>query len=151
MAKFTDHHTRLKSVYSLSKENQAIKTLIKYTKDVVIPSGHRLQRLRSDIVGEYTGLEYRQYYLQTGIKHEFATTNTPQQNGISERGWASLWNVTRCLMAEAGVAKYLWQEDFRVTVYLATRVPSTPLGGKTSFSMWHGGTCLLYTSDAADE
>ena len=27
-----------------------------------------------------------------------------------------------------------------MAVYLANRVPSTPLGGKTPFSMWHGGT-----------
>ena len=74
MAKFTDHHTRLKSVYFLSKKNEAIDALIHYTQDVVIPSGHRLQRLRSDRGGEYTGLEYREYCLQTGIKQEFAAT-----------------------------------------------------------------------------
>ena len=114
--------------------------LIDYTQDVVIPSGHRLQRLPSDRGGEYTGLEYREYCLQTGIKQEFAATNTPQQNGISEREWASLWNKTRCFLAEAGVPKYLWQEAFRMAVYLANRVPSTPLGGETPFAMWHGGT-----------
>ena len=85
VAKFTDHHTRLKSVHFLSKKNEAIDALINYTPDVVIPSGHGLQRLRSDRGGEYTGLEYREYCLQTGIKQEFAATNTPQQNGISGR------------------------------------------------------------------
>ena len=138
MDKFTDH-ARLKSVYFLSKKNEAIDALINYTQDVV-PSGHRLQRLRSDRGGEYTGLEYREYCLQTVIKQEFAATNTPQQNGISEREWASPWNMTRCFLAEAGVPKYLWQEASRMAVYLANRVPSTPLGGKTPFSMWHGGT-----------
>ena len=48
--------------------------------------------------------------------------------------------MTRCFLAEAGVAKHLWQEAFRMAVYLANRVPSTPLGGKAPFSMWHGGT-----------
>ena len=108
VANFTGHHTHLKSVYFLSKKNEAIDALINYTQDVVIPSGHRLQRLRSDRGGEYTGLEYREYCLQTGITQEFAATNTPQQNGISEREWASLWNMTRCFLAEAGVPKYLW-------------------------------------------
>ena len=53
VAKFTDHHTRLKSVYFLSKKNEAIDALINYNQDVVIPSGHRLQCLRSDRGGEY--------------------------------------------------------------------------------------------------
>ncbi|CAN0457326.1 unnamed protein product [Laminaria digitata] len=35
--------------------------------------------------------------------------------------------------------KFLWQEAFRMAVYLANRVPSAALGGKTPFSMWHGG------------
>ena len=70
VAKFTDHHTRLKSVYLLSKKNEAIDALINYTQDVVIPSGHRLQRIRSDRGGEYTGLKYREYCMQTGIRQE---------------------------------------------------------------------------------
>ena len=61
VAKFTDHHTRLKLVYFLSKKNEAIDALVNCIQDVVIPSGHRLQRLRWDRGGEYTGLEYREY------------------------------------------------------------------------------------------
>ena len=81
---------RVNSVYFLSKKDEAIDALINYTQDVTIPSGHRLQRRRSDRGGEYTGLEYREYCLQTGIKPEFAATNPMQQNGISEREWEFL-------------------------------------------------------------
>ena len=93
---------------------------------MVIPSGHLLQRLRSDRGGEYTRLEYREYCLQTGIKQEFAATHTPQQNGISEREWASLRNMTRCFLAEADALKYLWQEAFRMAVYLSKKIVSRP-------------------------
>ena len=48
--------------------------------------------------------------------------------------------MIRCFLAEAGVPKYLWQKAFRMTVYLANRVPSITLGGNMPFSMWHGGT-----------
>ena len=92
VAKFADHHTRLKSVYFLSKKNEAIDALINYTQDVVIPSGHRLQRLRSDRGGEYTGLEYQEYCLQTGIKQEFATTITMFRNISGRR--PSAWQFT---------------------------------------------------------
>ena len=110
VAKFTDHRTGLKSVHFLSKKNEAIDALINHTQDVLIPSGHQLRRLRSDRGRKYTGLECREYCLQTGIKQIFAAMNTPQQNGISEPEWASLWNMARCFVAEAGVPKYLWQE-----------------------------------------
>ena len=48
--------------------------------------------------------------------------------------------MTRCFLAEPDVPKYLWQEAFRIAADLENRVPSTPLRGKTHFSMWHGGT-----------
>ena len=104
---------------------------------MVTPSGHRLQRLRSDGAGEYTVLEYRQYCLQTGITQ---AKNTPQQIGTPERERASLCNMTRWFLAEAGAPKHVWQEVFRMAVSLANRVPSTPLGDKTAIFMWHGGT-----------
>ena len=63
VAKFTDHHMRLESVYFLSKKNEAIDALINCTQDVVIPSGPRLRRQRWDRGGEYTGREYREYCL----------------------------------------------------------------------------------------
>lgn len=122
MTKFTDSHTRLNLVYFLSKKNEAIDALITCIRDVVIPTGHRLQPLRSDRVGENR--------LQTGTKQEFAPTNTSQHNRISERERASLSNTISCFLAESGVPKFIWQEAFHMPVYLANRVPSTPLGEK---------------------
>ena len=116
------------------------RRLSHYTQDVVVLSGHRPQRLRSDREGECAGLEYRKYCPRTIIKREFAAANTPQQNRISEREWASLWNMTRCFLAEEGFPRFLWQEAFRAAINLTNRVLSTPLGGKTHFSMWHGET-----------
>ena len=68
MAKFTDHHSRLKSVYFLSKNNEDIDAFINYTQDVLIPSGHRLQRLRSNRGGECTdwNIESTAYRLESG-------------------------------------------------------------------------------------
>ena len=108
VARFTDHHTRLKSVYFLRKKKKAIDALMDYTEDEVIPSGYRLYRLRFNRGGEYTGTGDREYCLQTGTRQEFAATKTQPQNGISEREGASLWNMTKCFRAEAGVSKYLW-------------------------------------------
>ena len=48
--------------------------------------------------------------------------------------------MARCFLAEAGFPKYIRQEAFRMAVYIVNRAPSTPPGGKTPFSTWHGGT-----------
>ena len=45
--------------------------------------------------GEYTGEEFRQYCLETGIIQEFATTNTPQKTGECKRVGRTLRAMVR--------------------------------------------------------
>lgn len=77
ISKFTDHHTRFKAAYPIRSKIKPWKRLM--------PLGLRIQRLRCDKGGEYTANYYRDFCKETGIIQEFASTNTPQQNGISER------------------------------------------------------------------
>ena len=51
----------------------------------LIPCGGRDIRWRADKGGEYTSEAFKQFCLETGISQEFATTNTPQQNGVEAR------------------------------------------------------------------
>ena len=76
ISKFTDHHTRLKAVYPIASKDKALDTLTYYNQDYVIPTGHRVQRIRCDKGGEYVADYFRNYCKETGIQMEFAATNT---------------------------------------------------------------------------
>ena len=52
--------------------------------------------------GEYTGEEFRQYCLETGVIQEFAATNTPQQIGVCERLGRTLFVMVRYMLADSG-------------------------------------------------
>ena len=86
VSKITDEYTKWTAVYLLTNKNQALKSLQLFVGSTAIPLGGRIVRWRADKVGEYTGEEFRQYCLETGIIQEFTATNTPQQIGVSERG-----------------------------------------------------------------
>ena len=107
MAKFTDHHTRLKSVYFLSKKNEAIYIRL-----------NQLHPRRGDSFWASTSTSsvgsWRRVH-RTGISRVLPTDRN--QAGICDN--------------DHNVPKYLWQEAFRMAVYVTNRVPSTPLGGKT--------------------
>ena len=51
----------------------------------MIPLGKRIIRWRADKRREFTGDEFKAYYLEIGITREFAASNTLQQIDVSER------------------------------------------------------------------
>ncbi|CAN0579923.1 unnamed protein product, partial [Laminaria digitata] len=70
MAKYTDHHTRLKAVYFIYKKSDTPHTLCKFIQDLAIPLGLRVQHLRSDNGGEYISSSFRDYCKTTGIQQQ---------------------------------------------------------------------------------
>ena len=121
ISKFTDHHTRLKAVYPIASKDKALDTLTYYNQDYVIPTGHRIQRIRCDKGGEYVADYFRNYCKETGIQMEFAATNTPQCNGVSERDGRTVLNMTRCILIDTVRPKFLWGEICETAVFLINR------------------------------
>ena len=97
-------------------------------QSVVIPSGFRVERLRADKGGEYIGQTFKDYCLQTGIKFEYASTNTPQQIGMSERIGRTLAAMVRCMLADSGLPKFLWGELMFTATLLGNRAPHSAIG-----------------------
>jgi transposase InsO family protein len=44
-----------------------------------------LKKVRSDNGSEFKNTNVEEFCDEKGIKHEFSTTNTPEQNGVVER------------------------------------------------------------------
>ena len=68
------------------------------------------------------------YLLNHGIIHQTTYPNTPPQNGVAERKNRHLLEVSRSLMFQMNVPKYLWSEAVLTTTYLINRMPSRILG-----------------------
>ncbi|CAN0393136.1 unnamed protein product, partial [Laminaria digitata] len=127
VSKFTDQHSKWKEVFLIKEKADAVNTLKQFVQTVVIPRGLRIERLRTDRGGEYTAGYFEKYCLDTGITHEFAATNTLQQNGVSERDGRTIANIARCLLKDAGFPKSLWGEMFFTATYLVNRMPHSAL------------------------
>ena len=83
--KITDQFTTWTAVYLLENKSSAFDSFCLFVTSAVIPCGGRVIRWRADKGGEYTSEAFKQYCLEFGITQEFAATNTPQQNVMSER------------------------------------------------------------------
>eukprot|EP00253_Pinus_taeda_P025826 PITA_25826 len=68
----------LKHKYEAFEKFKAFKALVENESD------HKIKCLRSDRGGEFTSDEFFDFCEQHGIKRQFSTARTPQQNGVVE-------------------------------------------------------------------
>ena len=121
----------------LKNKTEAAESLHQYNMTVAAPLGLRIENLRCDKGGEYTGQEFRTLCVGAGINIEYTATNTPQQNGVSERDGQTLAKITRCLMKDGDFPPFMWGELMFTTTYLANRSPHSTLEGATPYSKMH--------------
>ena len=84
---------------------------------------HPVKYIRCDRAGENEMVE--KYIISQDLKNiqmEFTSSGTPQQNGIVERAFATLYNKVRAMLNEAGcgmgLRKHLWAECANTAVKL---------------------------------
>ena len=133
--KITDECTKWTAVYLLTNKNQALQSLQLFVGSTVIPFGGYIVCWRANKGGKYTGEEFWQYCLETGIIQEFAATNTPQQIGVSESVGRTLCAMVRCVLADSGFPSSMWWELFMAAAYLKNRTLHKALNMETPFKM----------------
>ena len=103
-------------------------------------SDHKIKCLRFDRGGEFTSKEFFDFSEEHGIRREFSTAKTPQQNGVLERMNRTVKQMARAMLDESGTPATFWgQAAFAVVVILNKtniRVNST----QTPHDLWYGET-----------
>ncbi|GJU32733.1 retrovirus-related pol polyprotein from transposon TNT 1-94 [Tanacetum coccineum] len=75
---------------------------------------------------------------QEGIKRQFTTAYTPQQNGVAERMNRTLLERARAMLATTSFGKSFWVEAVNIACYVINRSPSTAVELKTPMEMCTG-------------
>ncbi|CAL9232031.1 unnamed protein product [Arabidopsis halleri] len=79
---FIDDATRMVWVYFLKAKSGGFATFKKIKYLVENQSGCKIKRIRSDRGTEYLSGEFTRFLEENGIERQWATTYTPQQNGV---------------------------------------------------------------------
>jgi transposase InsO family protein len=66
------------------------------------------KKIRSDNGSEFKNLQVEEYLEEEGIKHEFSTPYTPQQNCIVERKNRTLIDMARTMLGEYKTPEQFW-------------------------------------------
>jgi hypothetical protein len=87
---------------------------------------------------EFKNFQIEGFLEEEGIKHEFSSPYTPQQNGIVERKNRTLLNMPRTMLDEYKTPDQFWAEAINTTCYSINRLYLHRILKKTSYELLTG-------------
>lgn len=133
---FIDHKSRWVTVYFLKSKDEVKEAFMKYKSFVENQKDRKIKILRTDNGLEYCGKSFNRELEKAGIKREYTTPHTPQQNGIAERMNRTLVEMARCLISQANLPKVFWAEAIATAAYIRNRCPTKSLENVTPYESW---------------
>jgi len=95
-------------------------------------------RIRSDHGTEFENAKFDEYCLSEGIKHEFSSPITPQQNGVVERKNRTLQESARVMLHAKHLPYRFWAEAMNTTCHIHNRVTLRTGTTTTLYELWKG-------------
>ena len=92
-------------IFFFKHKSKVAQVFWKFKVKVENESGCRIQTLISDNGKEYTSESFNQFCDEADIQHQFTTSYTLQQNGVSERHNRHILEMTRCMLHEKNLSK----------------------------------------------
>src|SRR4029434_1942332 len=93
--------------------------------------------IRSDSGTEFTSRDFQTLLTKNRIRHERSAPYSPHQNGTAERGWRTLYDMSRCLLIESGLPDKLWNYAVQTSAYVRNRCYSRRTK-KTPYELFTG-------------
>jgi transposase InsO family protein len=84
--------------------------------------GLRIKKIRSDNGTKFKNSQIEGFLEEEGIKHEFSSPYTPQQNGVVERKSRTLLDMTMTMLDEYKTPDRFWAEAINTACYSINRL-----------------------------
>jgi hypothetical protein len=98
----------------------------------------RIKKIRSDNGMEFKNSQIECFVEDEGIKHEFSSPYTPQQNGVVERKNRTLLDMARTMLDEYKTPDRFWAEAINTACYSINRLYLHRILKKTSYELLTG-------------
>ncbi|KAG5528763.1 hypothetical protein RHGRI_029433 [Rhododendron griersonianum] len=136
-----DDFSRFTWVRFLREKSEIVsifKVLVKHVQNEKEMKIGCITRIRSDHGTEFENSEYANFCDELGIRHEFSTPKTPQQNGVVERKNHVIQEMARVMLHAKKIARRFWAEAVHTACYVINRVYLRPGTSNTPYELWKG-------------
>jgi transposase InsO family protein len=133
-----DDYSRFTWVFFLQEKSQTQETLKGCLRRAQNEFGLRIKKIRSDNGTEFKNSQIEGFLDEEGIKHEFSSPYTPQQNGVVERKNRTLLDMARTMLDEYKTPDRFWAEAINTACYSINRLYLHRILKKTSYELLTG-------------
>jgi transposase InsO family protein len=112
-----DDYSRFTWVFFLQKKSQTQETLKGFLRQAQNEFGLRIKKIRGDNRTEFENSQLEVFLEEEGIKHEFSSPYTPQQNGVVESKNRTLLDMARTMLDEYKKPDQFWAEAINTACY----------------------------------
>jgi transposase InsO family protein len=133
-----DDYSRFTWVFFLQEKSQTRETLKRFLRQAQSEFGLRIKKIRSDNGTEFKNSQIEGFLEEEGIKHEFSSPYTPQQNCVVERKNITLLDMARTMLDEYKTPDQFWAEAINTACYSINRLYLHRILKKTSYELLTG-------------
>jgi hypothetical protein len=133
-----DDYSRFTWVFFLQEKSQTQETLKGFLRQAQNEFRLRIKNIRSNNGTEFKNSQIEGFLEDEGIKHEFSSPYTPQQNGVVERKNRTLLGMARTMLDEYKTLDRFWVEAINTTCYSINRLYLHRIHKKTSYELLTG-------------
>jgi len=137
---FIDDFSRFVWLGLMKHKDEAFEKFKSFKALVENESDHKIKCLRSDRGGEFTSNEFFDFYEEHGIRREFSTARTPQQNGVVERMNRTVQQMAHAMLDESGTPATFWGEAAYAAVVILNKTNVRVNSTQTPHELWYGET-----------
>jgi hypothetical protein len=133
-----DDYSRFTWVYFLRDKSNVSETFKSFAILAQNQFDFDIKKVRSDNGSEFKNARIDEYCDDKGIKHEFSSKYTPEQNRINEKKNRTLIDMARSMLAEYNVPNSYWVEAINTACHALNRLYCHKLLKKTPYELLIG-------------
>ena len=122
-------------VYDKSQVQEKVKIFVRRAQREF---GLPIKKIRSDNGTKFKNTLVEEFLDDEGIKHEFSTPYTPQQNGVVERKNHTLLDMARTMLDEYKTSDLFWSDAVNTACHAINRLYLHKKLKKTSYELLTG-------------
>ena len=120
----------------LREKSEACEKKEKLCKKLKNEKGVPIVKIRSVHGKEFENAKFEAFCNEHGIKKEFSTPKTPQQNGVVVRKNRVIQEMTRVMPLNKGIPQKFWVEAVNTSCHIGNRIFFRVGTKKMSYEIW---------------
>jgi transposase InsO family protein len=130
-----DDYSRFTYVFFLQDKIKTQEVLKKFLRRAQNEFDAKVKKISSDNGTEFKNTQVEDFLDEEGIKHEFLTPYTPQQDGVAERKNCTLIKMERTMLDEYKTSDRFWAEAINMACHVTNHLYLHKLLKKISYEL----------------